>query len=248
MSNAILITGCSHGLGRALAELFSKENCKVYAIGRDSGLTNRLAKHSKNIIPVVADITKEIGKAAIVDAVEKEDSISIIHNAAIANPSLINSLSETQFKEHFETNFFSPFLLNQRLLKLFKKNSRALHISSLAADLALPGLMHYCTSKAALERMTHCFNAEFNSKEIYFANLRPGMIDTEMQKKLRNSNEVDLPDRNFYVTAKKENKLLLPETVAKFVVWVMLRTENLEFSKTLWNINDTSHHVNWLTS
>jgi NAD(P)-dependent dehydrogenase (short-subunit alcohol dehydrogenase family) len=40
--------------------------------------------------------------------------------------------------------------------------SRVLHISSAAADLALPGLMFYCTSKAALERATHCFNAEDN--------------------------------------------------------------------------------------
>jgi benzil reductase ((S)-benzoin forming) len=97
--------------------------------------------------------------------------------------------------------------------------------------------MPYCTSKGALEHMTNCFNAEYNKQSIYFANLRPGMIDTNMQEKLRNSNERDLPERQFYLTIKRENKLRTPKIVAEFVKKVMCKTDNLVFSQKLWDIN-----------
>ncbi len=246
MHNTILITGCTHGLGRELALRFAKENNKVYAVGRNEKLLIELVEISKNIIPIVADVAKEAGRKTIFDFVNKEQTISIIHNAAIVNPSLISDLSEELLREHFETNFFAPFLLNQLLLPLLKNNARVLTISSAASELAEPGLMPYCASKGALEHMTKCFNVEFKSKDIYFANLRPGMIDTPMQEKLRNSDENNLPGKEFYLAAKKNNKLMHPETVAEFVVWVMTKTDNLIFSEKLWDISDVSHHKNWL--
>jgi benzil reductase ((S)-benzoin forming) len=246
MSNAILITGCTHGLGRELALRFARENSKVYAVGRNEKLLNELAEISENIIAVVSDVATEAGRKIIIESVKKEKSISIIHNAAISSPSLISGLSEHLLREHFETNFFAPFLLNQKLLPFLKNNSRVLHISSAASELSLPGLMPYCTSKRALEHMTNCFNAEFKYKDIYFANLRPGMIDTPMQDKLRNSDESDLPGRGFYLEAKKDNKLMPPELAAEFVAWVMTKTDNLAFSGGLWDISDISHHKNWI--
>jgi NAD(P)-dependent dehydrogenase (short-subunit alcohol dehydrogenase family) len=179
--NSILITGCTHGLGRELALSFARDNIKVYAVGRDEKLISALSHDFKNITPVVADVAKESGKAVIFESLKNENLSYIIHNAAIATPSMIDNFSEKLLKEHFETNFFAPVLLNKMFLSILKQDSRVLHITSLASELSIPGLMPYCTSKSALEHMTKCFNAEFNSKGIFFANLRPGMIDTEMQ-------------------------------------------------------------------
>jgi benzil reductase ((S)-benzoin forming) len=236
--NSILITGCSQGLGRELALRFASDNFKVYAISRNAALIYELKKDSKNIIPIVADITKDNDRKCILESLKDEKLNFVIHNAAIANPSMIVNLSEQLLKEHYETNFFAPVLLNQMLISLLKKNSRVLHISSLASELSLPGLMPYCTSKGALEHMTNCFNVEFNSKDIYFANLRPGMVDTKMQEKLRNTDESKLPERRLYVAAKNDNKLKPSKNVAKFVKWVMCDTDNSVFSKKLWDINE----------
>jgi benzil reductase ((S)-benzoin forming) len=245
MTNTLLITGCTQGLGHALALRFAKENCKIYAVGRNKELIRQLADKSTKIIPIAADISNDLGRKAIFETVKNENSISIIHNAAIATPATVKSLSKELLENHFETNLFAPIILNKMFLPLLKKNSRVLHISSGAAELALPGLMAYCTSKAALERSTHCFNAELNSKGIYFANLRPGMVDTGMQRKFRDADISDLPDKDFYLRASKEKQLTPPEIVANFVTWVMLKTDNLDFSQTLWNINDVGHHKNW---
>jgi benzil reductase ((S)-benzoin forming) len=245
---SILITGCTHGLGRELALRFARDNLKVYAVGRNEKLIIALSNDFKNIVPIVADVAKDNGRVAIYESLKNENLSYIIHNAAIATPSMIDTFSEALLKEHFETNFFAPVLLNKMFLSILKKDSRVLHITSLASELSIPGLMPYCISKGALEHMTKCFNAEFNSKGIYFANLRPGMIDTEMQENLRNSNQSDLPCKQMYLNAKSENKLRKPEDVAEFVKWVLCNTENSDFSLKLWDINDLDIHSIPITS
>jgi benzil reductase ((S)-benzoin forming) len=246
MPNAILITGCSQGLGHALALSFANKGLKTYAVGRNNKLMSQLSVLSNNIVPIIADVATENGRSIIFDSVNHDELTYIIHNAAIATPSLITTLTESNLREHFETNFFAPTLLNQKFTSTLKRNLRIMHISSNAADLALPGLMQYCVSKNALEKGTQCFNSELNSKEIYFANLRPGMIDTDMQKKLRESSVTDLPGKNYYHQAKADNTLIQSDIVSKFIAWVMLSTDNLEFSQTLWSINDTKYHSKWL--
>jgi benzil reductase ((S)-benzoin forming) len=244
MNTSILITGCTHGIGNALTLRFAKAGHKVYSVGRDKKLLEELT-NSNLITPILCDITNETSKEIISKAIQNEKSISIIHNAGIAKPSLITELPADLLRKHFETNLYAPILLTQHLLSFLKKDSRVLHITSAAADLALAGMMPYCASKAALERATHCLNQELNPKEIYFANLRPGIVDTNMQKKLREEDESNLPIRKFYIEAKNNNILIPPEIAAEFIFWVMTRTTNDDFSKTLWNIYELKYRDDW---
>ncbi len=245
MSKTILITGCTSGIGYALALRFANNGYKVYAVGRDKKLLDELSTKSDLIIPFETDITDKNRGDIILKALQYEESISIIHNAGIAKPSLISELTEDLLKKHFETNFYAPILLSQHLLPLLNQDSRVLYISSGAGDLALQGLMPYCTSKAAFERATHCFNQEFNPKGIYFGNLRPGMVDTNMQKKLREENVANLPTRDFYLSAKNNHNLIPPQLAAEFIFWVMTQTTNMNFGETLWNISDTKYRDAW---
>ncbi len=246
--DTLLITGSTRGLGRSLALNFSKAGYFVYAVGRDANSLNELAQTSPLIQPIIANISTEEGREIIIKNMDKHKSISVIHNAAIADPSPFDVLPERLLREHFETNFFSPILISQQLLPQITKGQRILHVTSGAANLALSSLMPYCATKAALEHATHCLNMELNSRGIYCASLRPGMIDTEMQLKFRNSEKNILPNRDFYIDAEKENLLIKPEIVAEFVAWVILKTEDTEFSRTSWNIYDAKHHPAWLFS
>ncbi len=201
--NNILVTGCGSGLGHAIALRLSRAGCHIYAVGRDKRSLEQLSAASQNIHTITADIATYEGRKTITKLINKNNSLSIIHNAAIAIPGLFNSLSEDNFLKHFEINYFAPMLLTQHILPLLANGQRVLHITSGSASMALPGLMPYCTSKAALKHATHCLNMELNSQEIYFANLLPGMIVTPIQSSFRNAEEHDLPNKEFYIHSEK---------------------------------------------
>src|SRR5260221_12840872 len=184
MITTILITGCSYGLGRALAIKFAKNNYHVYAVGRSRDLIEELAKVSSNIEPIVSDITTEKGRVEINQHLNKGKSISIIHNAAILEPSSFKQTSETLLRNHVETNYSAPLLITKSLLSQITAGHRILHITSGAANMAISGLMPYCTTKAAMQLAIECLNAEINPDGVYCANLRPGMMDTPMNSKL----------------------------------------------------------------
>ena len=246
MIKNILITGCTQGLGNALAKKFADLNLTVFAVGRNIALLEKLASYSKKIHSISADINTKAGKKIILENIDSVKEISIIHNVAIAEPCMFSSLNENLLRKHIETNYISPAILTQKILPKLQADQRVLHISSSAANLSLPGLMSYCTTKSALEHMTNCLNMELNKQGTYFANLRPGMIDTPMELKFRTSSLNELPQREFYVRAKNENKLIQPEIVAEFIAWVMLKTEDEIFSNTLWNIYNESYQPQWL--
>ncbi len=233
----ILITGCSQGLGHALSIVFSEKGFEVYAVGRNQKLLTDLGRLSSNIHPIVADIATEAGRDFIAKEVCIQGPFFIIHNAAIAVPCTFEPLSEELLRAHFETNFFAPFLITQMLLPKLLPGTKILHISSGAANLALPGLMPYCLSKGALDHLTACLNAELQARQIYCANLYPGLVDTPMEETFRQSSIDSLPGKEFYVQAHRENKLAPPDQVAAFIVSIMLEINGPDFAATPWTFS-----------
>ncbi len=240
----LLITGCSRGIGRALAQKFAAQNCVVYAVSRTLSSLQSLAESSNYIHPIEADITTVQGRETIYHALDNEPMLSIIHNAGTSNSATFDNLSETSLREAFELNFFAPILLTQHLL-IKLKGQRVLNISTGAALQGRAYKLSYCCSKTAMHRAIESLQQEFSSQEIYFANLRPGMVDTPMQAHLRNET---VPTRDFYIRAQAEGELISPETVAAFVSWVMLNTSNAEFTETFWNIDEPKYHDRWQTT
>jgi len=237
MINTFLITGATKGLGRAIALHLASLNNRVYAIGRTSELLENLVKVNSSIQPICADITYPDGIEKIASSVSNEKSFSIIQNAAVAIPRLfINDENSALLKKQIETNLIAPLALTKRLLP-FLEGQRILYVSSQAANLVLPGLMPYCISKLALEHSARCLNAELAEKKIYFSILYPGMLDTQMQNTFRDSKLIDLPEKDFYVQSFIEKKLRDPHEVAKFVSWIMLKTDDATYINNVWDIN-----------
>lgn len=238
MINTFLVTGATKGLGRAIVTCLANLNYRVYAVGRTEALLQDLATKNPLIHPISCDITKLADLDKIVATVSHEKSLSIIHNAAVIVPCLFaNDGDHVSIMKQFNTNFFAALSITKKLLPLLEGGQRVLHVSSGAADLALPGLMGYCITKAALEQATRCLNAELAEKRIYFSIFRPGLLDTPMQAQLRMSNPVDLPGKDFYVDCFEEKKLSNPDDVAKHIVKIMLHSTDKEYADTVWDIN-----------
>ncbi|KAG5459558.1 MAG: hypothetical protein BJ554DRAFT_28, partial [Olpidium bornovanus] len=86
----------------------------------------------------------------------------------------------------FDVNLFAVFLLTQKALPhLRKQRGRVVMVSSGAANKAYVGWSAYCCSKAALNMLTENLAAE--EPEIASVAVRPGVVETEMQKIIRDS-------------------------------------------------------------
>ncbi len=244
MITQILITGCTSGLGKKLVLKFSSQGCRVYAVGRNEALMKESFTDIELITSMLADISQEADRERIYTIIDRNQPLSIIHNAAIARP----GLEEDELQLHLETNCHAPLQITRQLLPCLQEDQRVLFITSGASEMNIPGLSHYCKSKAALDQAVLELKKEWQDKKVYIASLRPGLMDTPMIECFCVTDPTILPSQDFYVQARKDNKLIPPERAANFISWVMSGTSNEEFSEKLWNIYSEEHHLKWLDS
>ncbi len=238
----ILIIGASTGIGYGLVTKFLSHGYNVFTVSRNINTLNELLIQNKKITIIQADITNADHREIIVSKLPTIGPLEIINNAAIGIPQIFRNLGTSELRGHFETNFFAPVIMFQKILSKFNV-TRVLNITSGAAEFPVESLFSYCTSKAAIGHAIKCLNLEYPSTK--FSNLRPGMVDTELQERWRNVDDSLFPNGNAYVQAKKDGKLISVETVTDFIYWVM--TNSAEY-KEMWNIHDIEHHKHWLKS
>lgn len=243
----VIISGASSGIGFALADRFASLGFSVIAIARRQSLLKQLQKlYPTKIIPIIADITKPDERLKIRASLSAEDTGTIlIHNAGMADPHLIETLSEQDFDNHCAINMKAPLFLTQSLLPHLKDGGRILNISSGLAHTPIPGMSAYGMSKAALLMMKNYFNAEFNSYNIRCGSAMPGVVDTAIQTQLRTCDSHEFPAVSTFHGFFQRDELLKPQTAAKFLSWVLLHVDDEQFTQGDWNIYDIWHHPYW---
>lgn len=233
----ILITGAAAGIGLGLLKKFMSNGHHVIGVSRNVDNLYTLKQTASNLTIIKADITTDIDQ--IISKVKNFQEVSIINNAAHVEPTLFNESSLKEIRLHFETNFFAPINLIKSI-KSHVKVPRVLSISTGAAFNPFEGLFAYCTSKAAMHHAISCLNLEISDTR--FANLRPGMVDTPLQSRLRNTDA--FPSGNLFINAKNEHKLISVDKVADFTHWIFQQSDS-DFTQN-WSIYDTAHQSNWL--
>jgi UDP-N-acetyl-2-amino-2-deoxyglucuronate dehydrogenase len=243
----IIITGATSGIGLSLAEHFAEQGFIIVAIGRRDELLQALRdKYPENIIPIMADITKSEGRANIKAVLTKQDTRCVlVHNAGIAYPRLIESMTEEEFDLHHALHVKAPLFLTQLLLPHLRNGGRILQISSGLAHNPMPAMSAYGSSKAALFRLKDYFNEEFKQLDIHCGSAMPGVVDTPIQTELRACSTSQFPSVNAFHGFFQRGELLKPQTAAKFLSWLLLSVENERFTQGDWNIYDKGHQVYW---
>ena len=94
--------------------------------------------------------------------------------------------------------------------------------------------------------LTRCWQLEFQRPT--FASVMPGITDTAMMDTIRSSENMAPDKLDFFQNLKQNDKLILPDTVALFLCWLLLDTEQSEYGAKEWDIYDVTHHVFWLPS
>lgn len=185
-----LITGTNRGIGKAILEDFAKNGANIFAHARLEtpeflALIQRLSsKYNVDIRPVYFDlINDDMMKSAVKEIRSYKCNIDIlVNNAGVLHNSSFQMSSEATLREHFDINFFAPFLLTQYVSKIMVKHNfgSIINIASIAALDGREGKAVYAASKAAIIAMSKVIATELGRFGIRSNCLAPGIITTEM--------------------------------------------------------------------
>ena len=132
-----------------------------------------------------ADVADPAAVIGMFDAAEKTfGGIDVVVNAAgiIANGTVENTTLEA-WDYMFSVNVRAPFYLMQRAMPyLIERKGNVVNVSSVTGVRAFPGVLAYCSSKAALDQMTHCVALEVAGKGVRVNAVNPGVTITMLHR------------------------------------------------------------------
>ncbi len=174
----ILITGCSSGIGRALAKAWHAKGEIVYAGARDTASLSQLSSAGMHALKI--EVTSENDLRQALQTIEKEQGRLdvLVNNAGYGAIGPIAEVPLTELRRQFDTNVFAPIQLVQMALPLLRRapTGTILQIGSVSADFVSPFAGVYCASKAALHALSEALRMELSPFAIRVIIVAPGAI------------------------------------------------------------------------
>ncbi|UJR82870.1 oxidoreductase [Sandaracinus amylolyticus] len=179
-----LVTGCSRGLGRAIAEAVLAAGDRLVATARDPRTLDVLvAKDPDRVLAVALDVTRADDARRVAGAaVERFGRIDVlVNNAGYANSAAIEDVEEDDFRAQIETNFFGVFHVTRAVLPLMRRqgSGHVIQISSIGGRFGAPGLGAYQSAKWAVEGLTEVLAREVAPLGIRTTLVEPGGMRTD---------------------------------------------------------------------
>ena len=178
MSQTVLVTGCSSGIGAATARRFAEAGFRVFATARRSETLAALA--AAGCVPRALDVTDPRTIDAVVGEIERDHGglDVLVNNAGYGQQGAFEELSLDDFRAQLETNLIGAIAVTQRVLPRMRARGRGriLMISSMGGRLAFPGGAAYHASKDALEAVCDVLRFEVARFGIDVVVLEPGLV------------------------------------------------------------------------
>ncbi len=180
-SKAVLITGCSSGIGHATALRLAGAGWSVYATARSTEKIADLERAGCRTLGL--DVTDEESMRAAVAAVEEaEGAVGVlINNAGYSQSGAIETVPMEAVRRQFETNVFGLVRLTQLVLPKMRAQrwGKIVNLGSMGGRLTFPGGGYYHATKYALEAISDALRFEVRGFGIDVILLEPGLITTE---------------------------------------------------------------------
>lgn len=179
-SDAILITGCSTGIGHATALRLARAGRTVYATARSTTALTELQDAGCRTLAL--DVTDEESMAAAVAVVEAEHGHvgALVNNAGYSQSGAIETVSADDLRRQFETNVFGLVRMSQLVLPGMRRagRGRIVNISSMGANFTFPGGGVYHATKYAVEALSDAMRFEVKGFGVGVTVIQPGLIRT----------------------------------------------------------------------
>jgi NAD(P)-dependent dehydrogenase (short-subunit alcohol dehydrogenase family) len=179
-SRAVLITGCSSGIGWATAERLARRGWAVYATARNVEEISPLRERGCRVLAL--DVTDEDSMRGAVEEVERiEGAVGVlINNAGYSQSGAVEEVPMEKVRRQFETNVFGLVRMCQLVLPGMREQGfgRIVNLSSMGGKLTFPGGGFYHSSKYAVEAISDALRFEVRGFGVEVVVFEPGLIRT----------------------------------------------------------------------
>jgi NAD(P)-dependent dehydrogenase (short-subunit alcohol dehydrogenase family) len=204
-SRAVLITGCSSGIGHATAERLARAGWTVYATARDPDSPKLADLRALGCRTLALDVDSEESMQAAVREVEAAEGAAwaLVNNAGYSQNGAIETVPIDRVRKQFETNVFGLVRMTQLVLPGMRRqgSGRIVNVSSMGGKMTFPGGGFYHATKHAVEAISDALRFEVKGFGIDVVVVEPGMITTSFgETSIRSVDATDSGDGDAYAT------------------------------------------------
>lgn len=182
---AVLVTGCSSGIGEATAALLARQGHTVYATARHLPSLAGLEAAGCRILTL--DVADEDSMRAAVDTVVSETGAvgALVNNAGYSQSGALETLALDDVRRQFETNVFGLLRMCQLVLPSMRQRGegRIVNVSSMGANFTFPGGGAYHATKYAVEALSDALRFEVAGFGVGVTVVQPGIIRTSFSER-----------------------------------------------------------------
>jgi 3-oxoacyl-[acyl-carrier protein] reductase len=218
----MLVTGGTHGIGRACVERLARDGHEVAFVGRDRSAGEALRSAIPRTIYIPCDVAVEADCRRAVDEVLRLCAgrlEGLVNNAGMSSRSAFAESSAAEWDEIMAVNVRSAFLFTRFALSALRDAGGAIvNIASIAGKAGEEGLAIYTASKAAMIGLTQSLALEFGD-QVRMNAVCPGQVDTRMMKHITD----DAVHKRRLELRIPAGRFATPEEIANVVAWLLSR-------------------------
>jgi NAD(P)-dependent dehydrogenase (short-subunit alcohol dehydrogenase family) len=177
------VTGCSAGLGQAIASHVLGLGGRVVATARDTAAIAWAARHGERALALPLDVTRPAQiDAAVRAAIAHHGRIDVlVNNAGYGYQSSVEEADEHEVRQQFDANVFGLFAVTRAVLPGLRSRryGHVFNVTSVAGLVGMPGSAYYAASKHAVEGFTDALAAEVGPLGIGVTAVEPGPFRTD---------------------------------------------------------------------
>jgi NAD(P)-dependent dehydrogenase (short-subunit alcohol dehydrogenase family) len=181
VSKAVLITGCSSGIGWATAVRLVDVGWRVYATARNVEKIAPLEQRGCELLSL--DVTDENSMRSAVDEVERREGAVglLVNNGGYSQSGAVEAVPMEKIRRQFETNVFGLARMCQLVLPGMRRQGygRIVNVSSMGGKLTFPGAGYYHATKHAVEALSDALRFEVAGFGVEVSVIEPGLIKTD---------------------------------------------------------------------
>lgn len=184
-AKAVLITGCSTGIGYHTAKVLRDRGYRVLATARKLSDVDRLTQEGFEAAQLDLDSSQSIQRAAQWALARTDGKLyGLFNNGAYGQPGAVEDLSRDVLRQQFETNVFGWLELTNLLIPAMRAQGegRIIQNSSVLGLITLKYRGAYNASKFALEGLTDTLRHELAGSGIHVSLIEPGPIQSRFRQ------------------------------------------------------------------